>query len=230
MAKHRPGLEDELAAIAAAVVASGAISATGHGNVSLRVPGRDEFLFSTAPTLRGLQPAHVARLSLDGTVLEGELPPINHAVVGMHTAIYQDRPDTGCVLHTHSPCATAFAVAGKPIDCWVEAMAMFGLGDGVPIADYGPRGSDQAVANIRKAMTSATHAVLLANHGVLVFHPSARLAVQLGSIIEEAAQMAIYANALGGPTAIPAEMRAAALQRFESFAAQGVAAGPRKKR
>ena len=33
--------------------------------------------------------------------------------------------------------------------------------------------------------------------------------------------MAICANALGGPTAIPAEMRAAALQRFEAFAAQG---------
>ena len=229
MVKHRSALGDELAAIAAAVVASGAISANGHGNISLRVPGRDEFLFSTAPTLHGLESGHVARISLDGTVLEGELPPINNAVVGMHTAIYQDRPETGCVLHTHSPCATAFAVAGKPIDCWVEAMAMFGLGDGVPIADYGPRGSDQAVANIRKAMTSATHAVLLANHGVLVFHPSARLAVQLGSIIEESAQMAIFAHALGGPNVIPAEMRAAALQRFEAFAAQG-GARPKKKR
>src|ERR1019366_3645283 len=73
------------------VVASGAISANGHGNVSLRVTG------------------------VDGTLREGELPPIQGAVVAMHTAMYIDNPDVGCVLHTHSPYATAFATAHRPI-------------------------------------------------------------------------------------------------------------------
>ena len=116
----------------------------------------------------------------------------------MHTAMYQDSDDVGCVVHTHSPYATAFAVANRPIDCWIEALAMFGLADGVPVAGYGPRGSDQAVANIRAAVRPGVPAVLLANHGVLVFHRTPDLAVLVGGIVEEAAQAAINASAVGG--------------------------------
>ena len=215
------GLIEQIVAAAASVVGSGAISANGHGNVSLRVPGAEEMYFTSAPSLKGLGPDGVARVALDGTLLEGNLPPIQGAVVAMHTAMYLDRPDVGCVLHTHSPFATAFAVAHRPIGCWIEALAMFGLADGVPVAAYGPRGSEQAVANIRAAVRPGTPAVLLANHGVLVFHRTPELAVLVGGVVEEAAQAAINASALGGPVEIPADLRAAALQRAMAFDASG---------
>jgi L-fuculose-phosphate aldolase len=169
-------------------------------------------VFTSAPSLRGLGPDGVVRVALDGTLIEGQLPPIQGAVVAMHTALYQDHPDVGCVIHTHSPYATAYAVANRSIGCWIEALAMFGLPDGVPVAAYGPRGSEAAVANIRRAVRPGSHAVLLANHGVLVFHRTAELAVMVGGIVEEAAQASINAQALGGPVEIPADMRAAALQ------------------
>jgi L-fuculose-phosphate aldolase len=137
--------------------------------------------------------------------------------------MYADRPDVGCVLHTHSPYATAYAVAHRPIGCWIEALAMFGLPSGVPVAGYGPRGSDQAVANIRAAVLPDVPAVLLANHGVLVFHRTPDLAVLVGGVVEEAAQAGINAAALGGPVELPEEMRAAALQRAMAFAAAGTA-------
>ena len=212
---------DQVVAAAASVVASGAISANGHGNVSLRVPGAEEMYYTSAPSLKGLGPDGVVRVGLDGTLLEGSLPPIQGAVVAMHTAMYRDRPDVGCVLHTHSPFATTHAVALQPIDCWIEALAMFGLADGVPVAAYGPRGSEQAVANIRGALRPGVPAVLLANHGVLVFHRTADLAVLVGGVVEEAAQAAINARALGGPVEIPADLRAAALQRAMAFDASG---------
>jgi len=120
-------LVDQVIDVAQRVVASGAISANGHGNVSLRVPGAEEMYFTAGPSLRNHAPASVVRVGLDGTLLEGDLPPIQGAVVAMHTAMYADHPDTGCVLHTHSPYATAYAVAHRPIGCWVEALAMFGL-------------------------------------------------------------------------------------------------------
>jgi len=59
--------------------------------------------------------------------------------------------------------------------------------------------------------------VLLANHGVLVFHRTPAQAVLVGSIVEEAAHDAINAMAIGGPMAIEPEMRAAALQRAVAF-------------
>lgn len=214
-------LVDQVVAAAASVIASGAIGPNGHGNVSVRAPGADEMYFSAAPSLRGLGPDGVVRVGLDGKLREGDLPPIQGAVVAMHTAMYADRADVGCVLHTHSPFATAHAVSHRAIGCWIEALAMFGLGDGVPLAGYAARGSDHAIANIRRAVRPGVPAVLLANHGVLVFHRTPELAVLVGGVVEEAAQAAINAQALGGPVGIPADLRAAALQRAMAFEASG---------
>jgi L-fuculose-phosphate aldolase len=100
-------------------------------------------------------------------------------------------------------------------------MAMFGLQDGVPVAGYGPRGSAEAIANIRAAVTPGVPAVLLANHGVLIFHRTPDLAILAGGVVEEAAQASMYAAALGGPVEIPPDLRAAALQRAMTFDTQG---------
>ena len=76
------------------------------------------------------------------------------------------------VSYTHSPFANAYALANQRIGWWIEALAMFGLPDGLPIAKYARRGSDDAVARIRAVLLPEVPAVLLANHGVLVFHRS----------------------------------------------------------
>ena len=60
------GLVDEVVSVARGVVASGAISANGHGNVSVRVPGAEEMYFTAAPSLRDHPPAAVVRVGLDG--------------------------------------------------------------------------------------------------------------------------------------------------------------------
>ena len=216
-------LAEQLVDVANRVVASGAISANGHGNVSIRVPGADEMYFTAAPSLRDHPVSAVVRVGLDGVLREGDLPPIQGAVVAMHTAMYADSPDVGCVLHTHSPYATAYAVAQRPIGCWNEALAMFGLPHGVPVAGYGARGSDEAVENIRRAVVPGVPAVLLANHGVLVFHRTPDLAILVGGVVEEAAQAGVNAAGLGGPVEIPEPLRAAALQRAMAFDQAGTA-------
>jgi hypothetical protein len=45
-------LAQQVVDVAAQVVASGAISANGHGNVSIRVPGSDEMYFTAGTSLR----------------------------------------------------------------------------------------------------------------------------------------------------------------------------------
>jgi L-fuculose-phosphate aldolase len=216
-----PRYIDGLIDAARRVVASGAIGTFGHGNISLRVAGADEMYFTSASSLQGLTADGIARVGLDGTLIEGELPPIQGAVVDMHASRYRASDEVGCVLHTHSPFATAFAVARQPIECWIEAMAMFGLADGVPVAEYGPRGSAEALAAIDAAIRPGVPAVLLANHGVLVFHRSPDLAVLAGGVVEEAARAALNAAHLGGPVVIAEDLRAAALQRTMAFAAAG---------
>ncbi len=214
-------LVEQLIEAARAVVAGGAVSDNGHGNVSVRMPGADQMLFTSAPSLTKVRPEGIARVALDGTLLEGSMPPIQGAVVAMHTSLYRHDPAVGSVLHTHAPHATAFAVARRPIDCWIEAMAMFGLADGVPLAGYAPRGSDEAVENIADALHPGVPAILLANHGLLTFHRTAELAVLINEVVEEAARAALAAQAIGGPVVIPEDMREAALQRAMAFAAAG---------
>lgn len=92
------------------VLASGATGANGHGNVSLRVAGADEMYFTSASTLAGLTAVSIARVRLDGTLIEGQLTPIQGAVVDMHTSRYRASGAVQCVLHTHSP--MAFEAAG----------------------------------------------------------------------------------------------------------------------
>jgi L-ribulose-5-phosphate 4-epimerase len=223
MATNLDGLRRQLLETAASVDSSGLLSMSGHGNLSVRVPGKDEMLFTAGGSLRDLPSHAIVRIRLDGTLIDGKLPPIANAVVHMHTAVYQDLDDVACVLHTHSPYATAFAVAGREIKCWSEAMAIFGLGAGVPIAAYGPRGSEVAVANIRAQLSAGTRAVLLANHGVLAFHRSPAETVAVHVVLEEAAQSAIYAAGIGGATVIPPEMIQASVARAADFAVRGSA-------
>lgn len=216
-------LVDQVVDTASRLAASGAIGPNMHGNVSLRVPGADEMYFTAGTSMRDHPRELVVRLGLDGSLREGTLPPIQGAVVDMHASRYLDEPSVGCVVHTHAPFATAFATAQRPLDCWIEAMAMFGLADGVPLAGYAPRGSVEAVAEIRGAVLPGVPAVLLANHGVLVFHRTPELAILVNGVVEEAAAAAYRASALGGPVALPEHMRAAAFQRAMAFDTAGTA-------
>jgi L-fuculose-phosphate aldolase len=215
-------LVDQVVDTAARLAASGAIGPNMHGNVSLRLPGAEEMYFTAGTDMRQHPRELVVRIGLDGTLLEGSLPPIQGAVVDMHASRYVDDASVGCVVHTHAPFATAFATAQRGLDCWIEAMAMFGLADGVPLAGYAPRGSAEAIAEIRSAVLPGTPAVLLANHGVLVFHRTPDLAILVNGVVEEAAAAAYHAAALGGAVALPEHMRAAALQRVMAFDDAGV--------
>ncbi|HKB48440.1 MAG TPA: hypothetical protein VKC57_12130, partial [Ktedonobacterales bacterium] len=68
MSSTNQQLRDQLVETANSVAQSGALSLSGHGNISIRIPGRDEMLYTAGPSLRDFAAASVARLALDGTV------------------------------------------------------------------------------------------------------------------------------------------------------------------
>lgn len=215
-------LVDQVIETAARLAASGAIGPNMHGNVSIRVPDEDAMYFTAGTSMRDHPRELVVRVGLDGSLREGTLPPIQGAVVDMHASRYLDDDAVGCVVHTHAPFATSFATAQRPVGCWIEAMAMFGLASGVPLAAYAPRGSADAIAAIRDAVVPGVPAVLLANHGILVFHRTPDLALLVNGVVEEAAAAGHRAAALGGPVELPQEMRSAALQRAMAFDTAGI--------
>lgn len=88
-----------------------------------------------------------------------------------------------------------------------EAFLRFGIVEDIPVAEWAPRGSAEAVANIVAQLREhpAVPAVLLGNHGLLAFAPTAATAAQLIVIMEEAAEMLLDAGALGGAKPFPAD-------------------------
>lgn len=215
-------LRQELVAAGQALVSARVLSPSLHGNMSARVPGTDRILLTSSSSLADVRPENVTLLTFDGQVVEGTLDPTTHEIVLMHTAIYQKRPDVGGVIHTHSPYATSFAVANRPLELYSEALVRFGVEAAIPVAAYAPRGSRESVSNILDQVGPSTRAVLLQNHGILTFAETVTAARMLVLVMEEAAQAAINATLLGGATTIPAEMLGVTRRRVEEFAARGV--------
>ena len=221
----------EVVEAAAQIVASGIMTKSLHGNVSMRVPGQDAFLLTAGGSLANMQPENIALFQLDGTLIEGTVAPVGAEIIQMHGVVYRKRADMNSVVHTHSPFATGFAVAGKSIPGAYEALVRNGMVDGVPLAAYGPRGSDESVNNIAAVLDAheGIKGLLLENHGVLVFGESTGGAVRANVTVEEAAEICLYAYGLGGPKEIPAHMVKATRERAAKFAAAGsfTADGPK---
>ncbi|MDA8283459.1 MAG: class II aldolase/adducin family protein [Actinomycetota bacterium] len=183
---------------------SGVMSHAGHANLSARV-GPDRFALTTTGMVRDLRPDQVATVDLDGNLLEGSLAPENAEIVSMHAVIYRARVEVGGIIHTHSPAATTFAVANKELPCRAEPLLRFGQAEPVPIVPWGPRGSDVSVRGIAAALNErpTTSAVLLANHGLLVFGADPMAAARLVVAIEEAAEAELAASGIGGAVDFP---------------------------
>jgi len=226
MASELQELREAVVQGADALVRAGVLSASQHGNWSIRIPGTDRFLLSGS-ALAGIRPEDLAVLGLDGEVVDGGLSASSAEIIKMHACVYLERPGVGSVVHTHSPYSTAFAVASRDLECFSEALARTGTTEPVPVAKYGPRGSDQAITNIVEALQRSPNqqAVLLENHGILCFGPDVTTAQRMVFALEETAQLAILASAIGTPRALTAEMGQQTQQRAREFAARGTVTG-----
>ena len=216
-------LKQDLIDAVNATVASGIMSKSNHGNMSLRIPGTDTFLMTSVSNFSQMKPENIVTLDLNGNVVEGEIAPTAAEVIQMHAVVYRNRSEVGSVLHTHSPFATAFAVCSRTLPLFYEAEVRNDILDGVPLAGYGPRGSDASVKNIESVLGQYDRikGLLLENHGVLAFAGNAQGAVTANLIIEETAQLALYAEGLGGPTILTPDKINAAIDRRDTYEAQG---------
>ncbi len=191
-------------AAAQALFRNQVMSHSGHANLSGRLSS-DEMLLTVDGMVRDLIPERMARVRLDGTVVEGSLDPTNAEIVAMHAEVYRERAEVGGIIHTHSPHLLAFAMANRALPCRYEALLRFGQAAEAPVVPWAPRGSERSVAGIVDAIRQnpATLAVILGNHGVLVFGPTPQAAAALVTVLEEAAEGELAATRLGGAQEFP---------------------------
>ncbi len=149
-----------------------------------------------------LRPEDLVEVDLaTGQVLGSTLRP--SVDLPHHLFLYRHIPDIGAVIHTHSPYATAFAAVGRPIPMCLTAMAdQFGAE--IPCTPYVDNQEDHIGQAILQYRNQAP-AILLGNHGVFVWGPTAREALKSAVMLEEIAKTVFFALQLGEPGLLPPE-------------------------
>ena len=199
-------LRTQMIVAARLLFAADVMSHSGHANMSVRPLDEPERLLMTAHgQVRGLTAEQLAVVTLTGEVVEGEVDATNREIIAMHAAVYRERPEAQAVIHTHSPHVTSFALAHQPLPCRYEALLRLGVADDIPVAAWGPRGSEESIRAIRETLQAhpGVPAVLLANHGLLAFGTDIGATAQLIVAMEEAAEMTLGAAPLGGAQPFP---------------------------
>jgi L-fuculose-phosphate aldolase len=169
-------------------------TASNDGNISVRLDAA-RLLMTPKSVCKGfMDPSMMCITDLDGKKLAGDRDPSSE--MQMHLEVYRQRPDVQAVVHAHPPIATAFAVAGIPLDRAVLAEVVTTLGS-VPIADYATPSTKELPQAVSKYI-KAHDGMLLANHGALTVGTDVFSAYYKMETIEHFAHISFIARMLGG--------------------------------
>ncbi len=168
----------------------GYLKGTG-GNVSIRIPGTDSLAITPSnQDYFSITANDICVYSFEKEQIQGAMKP--SIEMGFHIAVYQSRPDVGCVMHTHQDFASALSVVNKPLPALFDEQVRF-LGRSVELIPYAPSGTGLLVSQVRKAVRSNHNAYILRNHGVLCLGPTPERAYHNVLLLEKAALSYILA-------------------------------------
>lgn len=148
-----------------------------------------------------LKPEDLVVMDLNGNKVEGDLNPSSDTKT--HLVLYNNFPEIGGIVHTHSPYAVAWAQAGEDIPCYGTTHADYFYG-AVPCArhltkeeldeDYEMNTGHSIVETFknRGIDPKAVPAVVCHSHGPFTWGKNAAEAVYHAVVLEEVAKMAIF--------------------------------------
>ena len=167
-----------------------------EGNISLRIPKKDELLITpTGNNYQTFSADQVVHMKFDGTALSsGKLPSTE---VKMHVAIYKSRPKVKCIIHTHSTYASMLSILRKEIPIIMEEQFVY-LGGSIDVSPYGEAHTEEISKSALIAL-GYKNGALLANHGAIVCGKSIQNAVKNAELVEKLAKVYWGALQVGKP-------------------------------
>ncbi|HHU12761.1 MAG TPA: class II aldolase/adducin family protein [Clostridiaceae bacterium] len=168
--------------------------AANDGNISVRVGPRVLWTTPTGVSKGELVDSELVKLDFDRNVLESGMLSAS-SEVAMHIRIYEERADVGGVCHAHPPAATAFAIAGIPLEPSEYPEALIALGV-IPVAKYATTGTS-AVPDSVAPYVKTHNACLLSNHGAVTWGRDLTEAWFRLHALEQYARIRLYLKQLG---------------------------------
>jgi L-ribulose-5-phosphate 4-epimerase len=176
------------------------------GNVSARLPGADYMVIKpSGVSYSDIGPRSLIVCDLNGTKISGAGAPSSDTAA--HAFVYQQLPDVGGVVHTHSTYATAWAARGEAIPCVLTAMADE-FGGEIPVGPFALIGDDSIGRGIVQTLRGhRSPAVLMKSHGVFTIGKTASDAAKAAAMCEDVARTVHISRQLGQPLSIePADI------------------------
>ena len=165
-----------------ALVEHGLIART-WGNVCCRLDEESFVISASGKNYMTLSEDEVIRIDMDSLEYEGDIKPSSEKK--MHREIYRLKEDAGFIIHTHQHNASAVAAMRKkiiPLDKHYD-----GIGDFVVCAEYGLPSTTKVADKVAEAVRdSIGQAVLMANHGAVVYGKTYDEAFAIAKALEEA--------------------------------------------
>ena len=160
------------------------------GHISMKVPGREDTFWVNPFGLffEEVTPDNLITVDGKGNVLEGDYP-VNVAGFCIHAALHQGRPDTHCIVHTHSPDATLYASLGRHIQPVNQTSCMF-FEDHALYDEYNGPVLSLSEGQQLVAAAGSNHTLLLRNHGTLTMAAE----LETAAILMISAEQACGAN------------------------------------
>ncbi len=186
-----------------------AYCAGNEGNHSVRI-GENRLLCTPSGLSKGfLAPEDICVVDMAGKQVEanprGRVPT---SEILVHLAVYKTRPDVQAVIHSHSPHATAFAIANMPIPQGIHPEAEIFLGK-VPIARYATPSTQQLSDSIMPLIGPETNSIIMGNHGSISFSNKDLVeAYYLLEILDAYCRLLLLASQIGRVNVLKTEQMA----------------------
>lgn len=175
--------------------------AANDGNISVKVGPNEYYCTPTGVSKGSLTPDMIIKIDGEGNKLEGKLNPSSE--IKMHLRVFRERPDVNAVVHAHPPVATAFTVAGIPLDRYILPEAVLTIGD-IPTCAYGTP-STMEIPDSLMPYIQEHDAFMLKNHGALTIGNTLTRAMFTMEEVEFNANIMKIAMELGKIEEIPAD-------------------------
>jgi len=185
MALSESVLREELCKTAGEALNLGLV-ARSWGNFSCRLDSSRFLITPSGISYQDLTPQALVLLDLESLQVSG--PGIPSSEKGLHQWIYRLYPETQAVVHSHQPAVSVFAACQKALEC-KDSQLQHRAGRIIPCTSYALSGTASMERHARKALAGAdVHALILANHGVLIWGKSSHEALETALMLEEEAQ------------------------------------------
>jgi ribulose-5-phosphate 4-epimerase/fuculose-1-phosphate aldolase len=172
-------------------------------HISVRLPGTaDHFLINPYGLLfHEITASSLVKVDVQGNLVEPGDWQVNPAGFVIHGAIYPDRSDVHCVLHTHS----RYGMAVSALDCGLLPISQIALQFYGRVAYHHYEGVSLELDEQQRLVTDLQHhnVMILRNHGLLTVGQTVAEAFYLAYYMEKACEIQILAQSTGQPLIEP---------------------------